>query len=218
MASKHLGIPVVPKGSISSLVTQTVLQTKPKSPPPSPPPPAFTLKDIQDALKKTAQEIKEEVAELLENKNREMREDIGLAFQWLAAHIERIDDRMDEVVENTARLENRLRKVEDKIDTTQDEVTISQYRDMEFALRIRGLKENPREDLREEVARDIAPILGCELEEILREIDKIFRVNSWIARQRNLPRDVVIYFSSSLRNEIIQAFISRDFKLQPKML
>lgn len=33
------------------------------------------------------------MAELFENKNKEIREDILLAFQGLAAHIERLDDR-----------------------------------------------------------------------------------------------------------------------------
>ncbi|XP_039218210.1 contactin-associated protein-like 2 [Crotalus tigris] len=108
MASKCLRISVLPKGSISSPVTQTVQQTKPKSPPPSPPLPAFTLEDIQDALGKTARQIKEEMAELFEDKSREMREDIVLALQELAAHIERLDERVDDVVENAERLEDRV--------------------------------------------------------------------------------------------------------------
>ncbi|KAM3846951.1 uncharacterized protein M6D78_004035 [Vipera latastei] len=162
-----------------------------------------------------------EIREEFVNRNNQMREDIVLALQGLAVHIDHLDDCVDSAMEHVENLENKIidaeqkiDRVEAKIDRIEDELTILEYKNMEFALRIRGLKENPKEDLEWEVAQAAAPVLKCEPEELLKEMDKTFRVNSWIARQKKLPRDVVIYFSRRLtRNSIIQAFYREKFQI-----
>jgi RNase H-fold protein (predicted Holliday junction resolvase) len=57
-------------------------------------------------------------------------------------------------------------------------------------------------------------VLDWSPEDLIKNMDKAYRVNSWVARQRKLPRDVVIYFSKrSIRNDIIQAFYNQRFQI-----
>ncbi|XP_060543091.1 transmembrane protein 168 isoform X4 [Pantherophis guttatus] len=104
----------------------------------------------------------------------------------------------------------KISDVDNKIQRVEDEITMMKFRSMEFAIRIRGIKESDRQDLRQICADALAVLLKINSDEIFYKIDKIYRVNSWVARQRQLPRDVVIYFTDRrMRNDILQkSFLS----------
>lgn len=227
MATKRTGAPV-PSKSAPSLIPQTPQQSKSRSPPPSPPC-TITLKDLQDAMAQMAKQNVEYMAkqnaelvnlmvekntELMNKKHEELRQDILLALEGIASHVERMDECIEQMGEHAERVDERLNKIEENADLTQNELILIQYREMEFALRIRGVKENQNENLRGDIAVDLAVALNCKTEEIEREIEKAYRVNSWVARQRKLPRDIVIYFSRrTRRNEIIQKFYNEKFQI-----
>lgn len=243
MASKSVKT-VVSRSAGGSSVQQSILQTL-TSPTPSftSSPQTLTLKDLQEALKLQTREIEEqmsnkidkmnnkmeqitegmeamsdemgEIREIIKIKNKEIREDIIMAFQGLAKNLEKLDERLEEVNQSNLNLEDKMNDVQNRMEKIDEEVMMSQYRDMEFALRVRGMKENQQENLREVFAKAFASTMGWRYEEVIMELDKIFRVNSWIARQRQLPRDIVIYFSKrTTRNEIIQAFYNNRFQVE----
>lgn len=126
-----------------------------------------------------------------------------------------LDERMEEINQANLVLETKVEEVQAKVDKSDDEMVLMQYRSMEFALRIRGLKENNRENLEEICAEALAEVIGVQAEEFSIHIDKVYRVNSWLARQRQLPRDVVIYFTTrKIRNLILQASYKNKIKIE----
>ncbi|XP_060550752.1 uncharacterized protein LOC132712616 [Pantherophis guttatus] len=99
----------------------------------------------------------------------------------------------------------KIDEVDNKMQRIEDEIVMIQFRAMEFAIRLRGIREEERQDLRQVCSEALAKILQVNPDLVFHKIDKIYRVNSWVARQRQLPRDVVIYFTErEIRNDILQ--------------
>ncbi|XP_058039015.1 uncharacterized protein LOC131198416 [Ahaetulla prasina] len=76
------------------------------------------------------------------------------------------------------------------------------------------MKEERGEDLRKIISEALAEFIEVEPQEVAYQIDKIYRVNSWIARQRKLPRDIVVYFvKRTMRNQILQVSYQTTLKI-----
>ncbi|XP_070589495.1 uncharacterized protein [Erythrolamprus reginae] len=179
-------------------------------------PPATTIQELHQALqmgfKKQSEELDEKiqkmeekweekvdgVTETIQHQHEAMREDIVLAFQGILLQIQEIE-------QVNLQLENKMEEVQEKIEKSDAECVMMQYRSMEGAIRIRGLRENEGEDIRQIFADALEKFLDDKDVDWAWNIDKIYCVNSWIARQRKLPRDVVIYFvTRGTRNRVIQ--------------
>ncbi|KAM3844071.1 uncharacterized protein M6D78_001018 [Vipera latastei] len=204
----------------SSLVQETSLQAL--LPPASPP--VLTLKDLQDALGKHAQlmsdmmdeklkkleekleEKMEKLEKKMEEKLRAMRVDILSKVESVAECVLQLDIKVEDLSQKNSILEAKVLENENIRDKMDEELSLVQYNQMQYAIRIRGLKENGKEDLKQLISEALEGVLGQSASEIEGNMDKVFRVNSWIARQRKLPRDVVVYFTKRvIRDEVIQA-------------
>ncbi|XP_058038775.1 uncharacterized protein LOC131198304 [Ahaetulla prasina] len=167
------------------------------------------LKDfIQEKFKVITDEMSEMKEQILEIQvgNKEVKEGFVIAVQSLATNVILLEEEVEEIKQHNSKLENKMAEFQSKMEKTDDEIVLIQYRNMEFALRIRGLNENKEENLREIFSEVFAEILAARPADVAYQIDKIYRVNSWIARQKKLPRDVVIYFTSrTVRKQILQA-------------
>ncbi|XP_070796550.1 uncharacterized protein [Pituophis catenifer annectens] len=156
-------------------------------------------------LKQFTEDINAMLTDVVEEKHNEI-DDIILAASGLTKHLVQLEERVEEINDANLNLENKVGEMMTKTEEVDDELVMLQYRSMEFALRLRGLKENSRENLKDICANAIAEIIKERSEDVAIQIDKIYRVNSWMARQRQLPRDVVIYFTTRrIRNDILQA-------------
>ncbi|XP_042299910.1 101 kDa malaria antigen-like [Sceloporus undulatus] len=68
-----------------------------------------------------------------------------------------------------------------------------------------GLKERYNENLYDKVIPVLANLIECQPELLDLDVDKIFRINSAAAKNRNLPRDIVVYFTRErVKDRIIQ--------------
>ncbi|KAM3852226.1 uncharacterized protein M6D78_007493 [Vipera latastei] len=188
------------------------------------PPDVLTLKDLQDALEKHTQvilesmsdkfaqmeeklkKLEERMEERMEQKFSVMKVDILSSVYKVAECVEELDEKVEDLNQKSAILEAKVLENEDLRDKMDRELSLAQYFQMQFAIRIRGLKENIKEDLKQLVSEALEVVLNQPASEIKGGMDKVFRVNSWIARQRKLPRDVVVYFAKrEIRDEVIQA-------------
>ncbi|KAM3843895.1 uncharacterized protein M6D78_002048 [Vipera latastei] len=188
------------------------------------PPAALTSKDLQDALEKHAQVIletlgdklakveeklekmEERIEERMEEKFSAMRVDILSTVESVAECVQGLEEKVEDLTQKNAVLEVKVLENEDLRDKMDRELSLVQFHQMQYAVRIRGLKENIKEDLKQLISEALEAVLGQPASEIKGCMDKVFRVNSWIARQRKLPRDVVVYFAKrETRDEVIQA-------------
>ena len=152
---------------------------------------------IEEKIQKVSDEM-HEIIDVIQKQHDAMREDIVLAFQGMWGQIQ-------EIVQSNIQMENKIQDVQDKMEKTEGDCLMIQYRAMEWALRVRGLRENDGENLRQIFAEALGKFAGDSNIDWDWQIDKIYRVNSWIARQKKLPRDIVIYFvTRNMRNKILQ--------------
>ncbi|KAM3832264.1 uncharacterized protein M6D78_010434 [Vipera latastei] len=157
---------------------------------------------MEEKLEKLEQRMEERMAQKL----REMKVDILSSVHKVAKCVEELDDKVEELTQKNAILEAKVLEIEDLKDKMDSELSLAQFYQMQFAVRIRGLKENIKEDLKQLVSEAFEVVLDHPASEIKQGMDKVFRVNSWIAKQRKLPRDVVVYFvKREIRDEVIQA-------------
>lgn len=168
---------------------------------------------IAQMLSKQKEELKQEIHQIkdvMQQKYDKVSQDMMTVVNGLSEVILQTDKKVEELNEEVQtkfeKVEHKFSEADSRAQRLENEVTMIQFRHMEFAIRLRGIKEENREDLRRRCSEALAYMLKKPVEMIVDKIDKIYRVNSWMARQRNLPRDVVIYFTDRrLRNEIIQA-------------
>ncbi|KAM3840709.1 uncharacterized protein M6D78_007005 [Vipera latastei] len=177
----------------------------------------MTLKDLQDAFEKHSQlmsdmmdeklkKLEEKLEKKMEEKFRAMREDMLSIIESVAECVQQLEEKVEDLSQKNSILEVKVLEIENIRDKMDGELSLVQYHQMQYAIRIRGLKENPKEDLKQLISEALEVVLGQPASEIEGSMDKIFRVNSWIARQRKLPRDVVVYFTKRvIRDEVIQA-------------
>uniref|UniRef100_A0ACB8EQ75 Uncharacterized protein n=1 Tax=Sphaerodactylus townsendi TaxID=933632 RepID=A0ACB8EQ75_9SAUR len=108
-----------------------------------------------------------------------------------------VNNRMDS-------LENRILKLEKEEGSTLHETLLMELRQKERFLRFRSLQETEEEDIKLKIIQLRAECMGKPGSEIHSEVDEVFRINSEIARERKLTRDVLVGFvKKSFRNEIL---------------
>ncbi|KAM3833058.1 uncharacterized protein M6D78_010979 isoform 1-T2 [Vipera latastei] len=148
----------------------------------------------------------EKLEKKMEEKLRAMRVDILSMVESVAECVLQLDIKVEDLSQKNSILEAKVLENENIRDKMDEELSLVQYNQMQYAIRIRGLKENGKEDLKQLISEALEGVLGQSASEIEGNMDKVFRVNSWIARQRKLPRDVVVYFTKRvIRDEVIQA-------------
>ncbi|XP_042312364.1 uncharacterized protein LOC121924897 [Sceloporus undulatus] len=100
-----------------------------------------------------------------------------------------------------------------------DERALQDQKQREQCIKIRGLKEKDNEDLYEYLTPILAEYVGAEKEHFEQEISKMFRLNSKIAKQKGLSRDVIVYFTrKKIRDEIIQLNYEQHLEVEGEEL
>lgn len=180
------------------------------------------LKDfISQALKSSQQDLKQEIKQEIKEVKEMVQEKYDKVTQKLMTVVtglskvvvqtdKKVEDLKSKVDVKLQDVDYKISNVENKAQRIENEITMMQFRSMEFAIRLRGIKESARENLRLICVDALALMLKVEPDLIDCKMDKVYRVNSWIAKQKGLPRDVVIYFTDrKIRNDILQrSFVS----------
>lgn len=132
-----------------------------------------------------------------------------------------LDQKMDVIQASILKNEKRIEKVEARLDQNEkkleavDQTLTAQNRDLEdsmiqlemdrasYYLRFQNIVEEREEDLGELMAELIADVLQRDKEEIVREIDEIYRVQTNYARRNKLPREVHVRFARKRVRDIL---------------
>ncbi|XP_060546126.1 uncharacterized protein LOC117661176 isoform X1 [Pantherophis guttatus] len=155
---------------------------------------------------------------LLESKMKETEENLDDKIQKIKKDLANIQDNSSED-KPKMEVDQKIGNEENVQQRIEREVLMIQYNFTEYAIRLRGLQENDRDDLRKISSEILAGILKVQPDEVFCRIDRIYRINSWLAKQKQLPRDVVIYFTDKgIRNDIVQNSFSSTLQFRGRKI
>lgn len=170
------------------------------------------LKRDMNAMRK---EIKQEIRQEIRAELKDIKETLGKATE----DIRQMESKVEKIEGKTDKVNKRISEIEKKYERDLDERALQDLKQRENCIKIRGLREKEDENLYEYLVPRLAEYVGAEQEQFQWEISKLFRINSKIARQKKLPRDVVIYFTrKKIRDEIIQLNYEQSLEVEGKEL
>lgn len=167
------------------------------------------MKAMQRDMAALRKEIKQEIRQEIRSELKDLKEGLGKATK----DIKKIEENMERMEEKTTKINKRVMDIEQNFERDLDERALQDLKQRENCIKIRGLKEKENEDLYEYLTPHLANYAGADNEQFHWEISKMFRINSKIAKQKKLPRDIIIYFTrKKTRDEFIQ--LSYEEKLE----
>ncbi|XP_048363122.1 uncharacterized protein LOC125438713 [Sphaerodactylus townsendi] len=168
----------------------------------------------------------EQLLEKMMNSQNEIKDQLGMLRQEMTdikkemTQFKKIDDTLNQIkralkdnTEHTNEVEDKLETLKERFEIQLDNSAMLEYRQKETYLRIRGFPEVDRENLEERMNPILSMIWKIDERDVNREVDRMYRVNSKIAKDRKLPRDIVINFTRKLLRDQILHYHSAN-KLQ----
>lgn len=74
-----------------------------------------------------------------------------------------------------------------------------------FMLRFQNIPEEENEDLRQQLGESLGPLLELDPETVMVDLDLVYRVNSRVAKEQHLPREVHVRFTKRhIRDRILR--------------
>lgn len=108
-------------------------------------------------------------------------------------------ERIKDVEQKTNAMELELREENKNL---KDQMMLMECKLLDNYIRFRGVPESEK-DVREEMVNIISEFLEMPLDDVERECDDIYRVNSDFARVKKLPRDIIVrVITHKMRNLI----------------
>ncbi|XP_034264712.2 uncharacterized protein LOC117660685 [Pantherophis guttatus] len=150
-----------------------------------------------------------------------MQEKMSNNHSELKTDIHALDKKMNEIQVSIFNNEQRIQKAEQRIEQnekkldTVDQTLTMQNKELEdsliqlemyrasFYLRFQNVIEDKDEDLGEKMAELIAEVLQQSKQEIIRELDDDYRVQTNYARRNRLPREVHVRFARKKVKDIL---------------
>lgn len=183
---------------------------------------------ILEELKKIGMEIKVEISKNIKEEMKELKDEIKRDIQkeiemfktsisQITGEIRKINKTMTETQEKTAVLEEKISNIEKRQIEEDYYKTNIELRLQRRAIKLRGVQEQPNEDLMVRIAPALAQFIDWAEVQLDSEIDKLYRVDSWVARNHNLPRDIMIFFTRErVRDLILEINRNKKFELEDK--
>jgi len=160
---------------------------------------------FEDFTRKMTQNITQSLTHLLEEK-------IDGFEKRLDQKLEMMDKR---IKAETQDVRERVDKLEIEKDNELDRLTLLEWKEKEYCLRLRGVAEKKEEEIRETVVQMLANLIDWEEERLEEDIERMFRVNSKYASTHQKPRDIAIEFSRKKTKEmILQASYDKKINIE----
>ncbi|XP_042303174.1 trichohyalin-like [Sceloporus undulatus] len=155
---------------------------------------ANLAKEMNNFKKEIKQEIRSDLKEIKQ------------MVDGLTLEIQKTKQRVDLLEVRTEKLEFDYGRLLNKREEEQDERAVWEQKLREKYVKIRGLPEEKDEKLEEVLIPEIAKFLEKDPIFFDDEVDNIYRVNSQVAKQKGLPRDVAVSF---VRKRTRDLFLSK---------
>ncbi|XP_013932000.1 PREDICTED: uncharacterized protein LOC106557308 [Thamnophis sirtalis] len=177
----------------------------------------LTKEFLFETLKEFREEMKQLITDLcdkLDTKIAQTKEDMVGLVTVLTDYVAGMEDKLELLEEANTNLTSKIEVLQQKVENAEKQLVMTNYKKMELALRVRGLRENDQENLKLTFSEALNRLVGSPGLNFDWQIQKIYRHNSWTAKQKQLPRDVVIYFATKeSRNAILQELYNNRLRI-----
>ncbi|XP_048363002.1 uncharacterized protein LOC125438599 [Sphaerodactylus townsendi] len=137
------------------------------------------------------------------------------------SQVKKIETSMVDLKKEVGSIKNEMTVTDSKVEIMKnqqeqllDQMALMDLKLKENQLRIRGCKEEGKEDVRKKLITALGEFLEIEEEDLDQDIEKIFRVNSRFARNNHTPRDIIIIFERKrTRDEVLMKHSKERLKI-----
>lgn len=151
-----------------------------------------------------------EIKTLVINELKKVRKEMG----EIKKEVQSIEKKTQVMDEKVVGLERKVRALEEenRFQNLKYEIKIR-----EFQLRIRGLVEEAKEDVRDKILKIFAELLDRTPEEFESQIEQIYRLRQRRTNKDGWTNDVMVHFTSKkLKEEIIKAGYDNPIEMKGK--
>lgn len=178
---------------------------------------------LLEEIRKMKEELREDNAKLREELRVEIRTEIQKEMKEIKGSLEKIDKDLEKInnkvqdletnlnllENNAAQTETRINKLEEERKVDKQTIIRLETKLRQNCIKLRGVPEQENENLYKFLIPILADFVEEPAEQFPWEIDTLYRINSKIAKQRNLARDIVIY---CVRKQTKDLIIQQSFK------
>ncbi|XP_042317710.1 uncharacterized protein PF11_0207-like [Sceloporus undulatus] len=158
--------------------------------------------DLKESIRDIREEIKEARLEIRKDFKKEI-DNMGKRMDKFSSELNKNQKEIEKLKDKNNMIEKMTMEISKKQETQQSLDWTNELRYRDRCIKIRGLKESQGENLEKRIIKPLADFIKIEEEIMNLEIDKLFRVNSQQAKDKKLPRDVVICFVRTKFKELI---------------
>lgn len=152
-----------------------------------------------DALEKRLVSVMESQNDMLLKRMSAMENKMNEKIEAIKTEMHKSFERIKDVEQKTNAMELELREENKNL---KDQMMLMECKLLDNYIRFRGVPESEK-DVREEMVNIISEFLEMPLDDVERECDDIYRVNSDFARVKKLPRDIIVrVITHKMRNLI----------------
>ncbi|XP_042299853.1 uncharacterized protein LOC121917795 [Sceloporus undulatus] len=155
-----------------------------------------------------AREIKNLRADFKKDLKSELR-DFRQTLESVTKELKQVNIRVQKLEEKANSMEDIVKKVKSDQELEKERLldmrALEEQKARQNCLKLRGVKENKGENLYDLLIPILADYMNIPVQEVSWSINKIYRINSKIAKEKSLPRDIVIYFlRQNVKDHLLQ--------------
>ncbi|XP_042315874.1 uncharacterized protein LOC121926725 [Sceloporus undulatus] len=153
-----------------------------------------------------------EIYKSAEDMKREFRTELGeirACLDRLEEDINKTKGKVKDLEDKSSKMTKKIEMIEKEQIDDQEQILRLQLKQRENCLKLRGLPEKTNENLYVELSSILAKFVDEPEAQFPWELDRVYRLNSYIAKTRKLPRDVVVYF---VRKQTRDLVLQQSFK------
>ncbi|XP_042320653.1 uncharacterized protein LOC121929306 [Sceloporus undulatus] len=168
---------------------------------------ALTVKNLSKDLNKEFISFKKEIREDLKA--------INQTVDKLTIDVQKTKQRLEILEFRNEKLENDMSKILNKGEDELDARAMIDLKLKEKSVKIRGIPEQKDEDVNDKLIAAIANFMNRDPDSFGNEVDKLYRVNSLVAKQKGQPRDVSVHFVRKIvRDKYLNLHNESPFKYE----
>ncbi|XP_042316890.1 uncharacterized protein LOC121927254 isoform X2 [Sceloporus undulatus] len=161
-------------------------------------------KDLEKNFRQEIKDLRRDVKADLKSELKSELKGIKQSLEEMEKEVSQITTRIDKLEETSQTLKEKTSELWQHQEQQQDARALDELKQRENSLKIRGLKEQKQENLYDYLLPAIAEYMEIPYQDLLKDVNKLFRVNFIIAKEKSLPRNVVISFvRKKVRDELL---------------